>query len=70
MGNTEKRPTLGTQDEDKQSKNNNTIYIGYHYAQANTLSLPSYGIVLSVIHKHVLVLLVKLLTTYNVVNTH
>jgi hypothetical protein len=36
MDNPEKLATLGTQDEDKQSKKYNTICVGYHYTQANT----------------------------------
>ena len=70
MDNTEKLSTLGTQDEEKENKKHNTIYVGYHYTQTNTLSLYCHGAVLSVIHKYVLVLLVTLLSTYNVVNTH
>ena len=31
-----KLATQGTQDEEKQNKNENTICIGHHYAQANT----------------------------------
>jgi len=35
MDNPEKLATSGTQDEDKQNKNN-TIYVGQHYTQTNT----------------------------------
>jgi hypothetical protein len=33
MDNPEKLATLGTQDQDKQNKKQNTICVGQHYAQ-------------------------------------
>jgi hypothetical protein len=39
MDNPEKLATLGAQDEDKQNKQNNTICVGHHYAQASTTNL-------------------------------
>jgi hypothetical protein len=36
MDNPEKLASLGTQDEDKQDKKQNTICVGHHYTQTNT----------------------------------
>jgi len=36
IDNPEKVATLGTQDEDEQTKKHNKICVGHHYMQANT----------------------------------
>ena len=36
IDNPEKLATQGTQDEEKQNKKHNKIYVGHHYIQANT----------------------------------
>ena len=36
MDNPEKLATQGTQDEEKQNKKHNTIFVGHHYTQTNT----------------------------------
>ena len=36
MENPEKRAMQDTQEDEKQNKKHNTIYVGYHYTQTNT----------------------------------
>jgi len=39
MDNPEKLATLGTQDEEKQRKNHNKIFVGHHSTQTDTYNV-------------------------------
>jgi len=51
MENPETLPTYGTQDEEKQNKEHNTICVGQHYTQTNTTKNTTQYVLYTTMHK-------------------